>query len=205
MVETLHGKELPVHSVVGLIQEGTAGRHPGVYEHRIPADLFALEPIAYTFAVAGSNGGRDVVGKVAEPLAQRYNPQACALAAPVQEGVELRAQTLADWSRHAHQFAWEFVEGMAQAVAQARPRKQGPHTLGRAVKAIGEGTPHAVRRLNLKGRSLKVTIGRGKSGGTFGRAVAQMPEHAATDNRGQIHLVGQTLAVLFIGQDIDGQ
>ena len=25
------------------------------------------------------------------------------------------------------------------------------------------------------------------------------------DNRGQIHLVGQTMAVLFIGQEIDGQ
>src|SRR5262249_18135347 len=98
MVEALHGKELPVHSVVGLIQEGTAGRHPGGCAHRIPADLFVLEPIAYTFAVAGSNGGSDVVGKVAEPLAQRDNPQACALATPVQEGVALRAQTLAHWS-----------------------------------------------------------------------------------------------------------
>ena len=89
MVEALHGKELPVHSVVGLIQEGTAGRHPGVCEHRIPARLFVLEPSAYTFVVVGSNGGRDIVGKVAEPLAQRDNPQACALATPVQEGVEL--------------------------------------------------------------------------------------------------------------------
>jgi len=30
--------------------------------------------MAYTFAVVGSNGGRDGVGKVPEPLAQRYNP-----------------------------------------------------------------------------------------------------------------------------------
>src|SRR5439155_1160587 len=113
MVEALHGKELSVHSVVGLIQEGTAGRHPEVCEHRIPADLFVLEPVAYTFTVLGSNGGRDGVGKVAEPLAQHHYPQACALATPVQEGVELRAQTFAYWSRQAHQFAWEFVEGMA--------------------------------------------------------------------------------------------
>ena len=36
-------------------------------------------------------------------------------------------------------------------------------------------------------------------------AVAQMPEHAATDDGGQIHLVGETAAVLFIGQDIRRQ
>jgi hypothetical protein len=32
-----------------------------------------------------------------------------------------------------------------------------------------------------------------------------MPEHSATDNRGEIHLLGETAAVLFIGQEIDGQ
>src|SRR5215475_4932026 len=91
---------------------------------------------------------------------------------------------------------------MAQAVAHTRPRKERPHTLGRAVKTIGESTPHAVRRLNLQGRSLKVTVGRGKSGSTFGRAVAQMPEHTATDDGGQIDVVGETAAVLFIGEQI---
>jgi hypothetical protein len=94
MVEALHGTELPVHSVVGLIQEGTAGRPPGGCEHRIPAGLFVLEPVAYPFTVVGSNGDRDGVDKVADPLAQRYDPQTCALAPPVQAGVELRAQPL---------------------------------------------------------------------------------------------------------------
>ena len=89
MVEALHGKELPVHSIMGLIEDGTAGRHPGVCEHCIPASLFVLEPVAYTFAMVSSNGGRDGVGKVPKPLAQRYNPQACTLPTPVQEGVEL--------------------------------------------------------------------------------------------------------------------
>ena len=32
-----------------------------------------------------------------------------------------------------------------------------------------------------------------------------MPDHPATDNRGQIHLLGETVAVLLIGQEIDGQ
>jgi len=48
--------------------------------------------------MVSSNGGRDGVGKVPKPLAQRDNPQACTLPTPVQEGVELCAQTLAYWS-----------------------------------------------------------------------------------------------------------
>jgi hypothetical protein len=32
-----------------------------------------------------------------------------------------------------------------------------------------------------------------------------MPEHAAMDNRRQIHLVGETVTVFFIGQDIGRQ
>ena len=32
-----------------------------------------------------------------------------------------------------------------------------------------------------------------------------MPDHAATDNRGQIHLVGETAAVLLVGQEIGRQ
>ena len=66
-----------------------------------------------------THGGRDGVGKVTEPLAQRDDPQACALATPVEEGVELRAQPLADRSRHAHQFAGEFVECIVHGVSSS--------------------------------------------------------------------------------------
>src|SRR3989441_10555025 len=39
-----------------------------------------------------SYGRRDVIGKVAQSLAQCHHPQACALATPLQQGVELRTQ-----------------------------------------------------------------------------------------------------------------
>src|SRR5918999_2631780 len=32
-----------------------------------------------------------------------------------------------------------------------------------------------------------------------------MPEHPATDNRGEIHPVGEAMSMLLIGQEIDGQ
>ena len=35
--------------------------------------------------------------------------------------------------------------------------------------------------------------------------VAQMPDDAATDNRREIHLLGEATAVFFIRQDIRGQ
>ena len=97
------------------------------------------------------------------------------------------------------------MERVAEAVAQARPRKERPHTLGGAVKAIGEDPFDPIRRLLLGGRALKLAIGLGKGRRTGLLGVAQMPEHAATDNRGQIHLLRETAAVLFIGQEIDGQ
>ena len=99
----------------------------------------------------------------------------------------------------------ECVERMAQAQAQASPRKQRAQTLRGAVEAIGEGSPHLVRRLMLKGRTLKDAIGLGKGYGTLGVAVAQVPEHAAADDGGQVDPFGEALTVLFIGQQIDWQ
>jgi len=58
--------------------------------------------------------------------------------------MELGAQPSAHWSRHADQLVAELVEGVAQAKAQARPRKQRPHTFSGAVEAIGEGSSHLV-------------------------------------------------------------
>ena len=116
--------------------------------------------------------------------------------------MELRAQSLAHRSRQTHQLARQFVERVAQAKAQASPWEQRPHTAGGAVKAIGEGALHLVRRLNLKGRTLKVAIGLGKSGGALGRTVTRMPDHPAADDGRQIHLARETAAMFFIGQDI---
>src|SRR4030095_9148764 len=98
-----------------------------------------LEPASDTATVGWPSGGRDVVYKVAEPLPQRKHPQALALACPVPQGVELRAQRLAHRGRDGHQFLRELKERVAQADAYADTRKERPQTLGRAVKAIGEG------------------------------------------------------------------
>ncbi len=49
------------------------------------------------------------------------------------------------------------------------------------------------------------TIGLREGCGTLGMAVPQVPEHAATDDGGQIDLVRETAAVLCIGQEIDRQ
>ena len=73
---------------------------------------------------------------------------------------------------------------MAQAIAQANPRKQGPHTADGAVEAIGQGAPHLVRWLVLKGSALKRAIGLREGCRTFGRTVAQMPEDTTLDDRG---------------------
>jgi hypothetical protein len=94
---------------------------------------------------------------------------------------------------------------VAQAKTQSPPWKQGPHTADGAVKAIGEGPFDLVRGLLLKGNALELAIGLGEGYRTFGVAVAQVPDHAATDDGGQLHLLSQAPAVRFIGQDIDRQ
>src|SRR5882762_7513063 len=57
----------------------------------------------------------DAIGEVAQQLAQGHHAQALALATPMQQGVKLRAEPLADGRRQTNQFAREFVEGVAQA------------------------------------------------------------------------------------------
>jgi hypothetical protein len=47
---------------------------------------------------------------------------------------------------------------MAQAVPQARSRKERPHTARRAVKAIGQDAADAIRRLLLERRLLKRAV-----------------------------------------------
>ncbi len=122
MVESLHHKEFPVDGVVGLIQQRAAGWHLWVGEYRIPSRLLGLEPVTHPLTVPCSYGRRDVIGKVAQSLAQCHHPQACALATPMQQGVELRTQALAHWCLQANQLVGELVERVAQAVAQASPR-----------------------------------------------------------------------------------
>ena len=85
---------------------------------------------------------------------------------------------------------------MAQAGAQARSREERAHTFDRAVEAIGEDTPDPIRRLLLGGGALERLIGLVKGGRTGRLRIAQMPEHATADDRGQVDTHGLTPVAL---------
>jgi hypothetical protein len=91
MMEALHREQLPLDSVMGLIQEGAGRGHLRVGEDCIPAGLLVLEPAPDALPVGRPSRTRDVVGNMAEPLAQRKHAHALALACPVQQSVELGA------------------------------------------------------------------------------------------------------------------
>jgi hypothetical protein len=158
-----------------------------------------------TRAIGDPSRSGDVIGKVAEPLAKRKYPQALPLTCPVEQRVELGAQHLADRGRDGRQFLRELDERMAEAVAQAHPRKQGPQTPGGAVEAIGQDASDPVRRLLVECRASKLAIGLSQSGGTGVLGISQMPDHPATDNRRQIHLVDETVTMLLVGHEVGGE
>src|SRR5262249_23643765 len=62
-----------------------------------------------------------------------------------------------------------------------------------------------IRRLLLERRLLKLAVRLGKSRGTGGLGVAQVPEDTATDNGGEIDRGSETATGLFIGQKIGGE
>src|SRR5262249_25104733 len=96
-------------------------------------------------------------------------------------------------------------ERVAQADPEARAWKQRPETLGGTVEAISEDPLDPKRWLPLQGGALKLAIGLRKGHGTGLRGISQMPDHTPTDNGRQIHFVGQTRAMLLIGEEIEGQ
>src|SRR5262249_44514189 len=127
------------------------------------------------------------------------------LAGPAPPGGELGGGRLGERGRDGREFLREFEEGVAQAVPEACPREQGPQTFGRAVEAIGEDPFDPIRRLPLQGSASKLAIGLGQGCRTGLLGVAQVPEHAATDNRWEVHFVCETATVLFVRQEIDRQ
>ena len=80
MMEPFHGEQLPLDGVMGLIQKRAGHRHLRVCEYRIPACLLVLKPAPHPFAVGWPSYGGDVVGKVAQALAEGKHPQALPLA-----------------------------------------------------------------------------------------------------------------------------
>jgi cytochrome bd-type quinol oxidase subunit 1 len=77
---------------------------------------------------------------------------------------------------------------MAQAVAQAYARKQGPHTLGGAIKAIGENPLNPIGRLRLERRALECLIGLGKGCRTRLLRIGGWPDEAAAETRYAIEI-----------------
>src|SRR5262249_13538371 len=139
------------------------------------------------------------------PLSQRHHAQARALSYPVEQGVKLRTERLTHGRRNRRKFLRELEKRMAEAKTATCSRKQGAHTHRGAVKAIGEHPADAIRRLLLGGRALKLAIERGQGRCTRLLSVAEMPDHAVTDNRGQIDLLRETATMLLVGQDRDRQ
>jgi hypothetical protein len=101
--------------------------------------------------------------------------------------------------REGRELLRELGECVAQAVAQVYARKQAPHVLGGAIKAIGEHPLNPVGRLMLERRALECLIGLGKSCRTRLLSIAYVPEYTAPDHRGQIHPISEAMAVLLLG------
>ena len=144
MVKPFQGEKLAVQGVVRLIPYRAHRRPLGVFEHGVPARFFGLEPVANALAMVFAHRRGEAIGKVAQALAPCHHPQAFALSTPVQQGVELGAQPPAHRGRDTDQLVRQLVERVTQALAQACPRKQRPHTAHRAVKAVSQSTLHAV-------------------------------------------------------------
>jgi hypothetical protein len=102
VVQPLHREQFPLDGMMGLIQQGTGHRHPRICEHRRPARFLLLNPAPHARAMGRSSRGGDVIGNVAQPLAQRTYAQAVALAGSVQQGV-----------RNCERNAWRTEDAMA--------------------------------------------------------------------------------------------
>jgi hypothetical protein len=205
MVKAFHREQFSFYGIMRLIQQRAGRWHLRVGEDDIPARFLLLKPTPDALPVGSPSRRRNVVDKVAQPLAQRKHAQALALARPVKQAVELRAQGLAGWGRDRHQFGGQLIDRMTETVAEACPREQRPQALDRTVEPISQDAAHPIGRLLPERRVLKHLIGRSKGRGTGVLRVAYMPEHTTTDNRRQIDLVGETAAVLLVSQEVGGQ
>src|SRR5262249_9205306 len=94
---------------------------------------------------------------------------------------------------------------MAEAVAETRPREPRPQALNGTVEPISQDASDPIGWFLPGCGTLKHPIGLSKGRRTRLRGVAEMPEHAPTDNGRQVDFVCQTFAVLLIGEDIDRQ
>ena len=171
-----HREQFPLDGVMGLIQQGAGHRHLRVFEHRIPARLLLLEPAPYALAV----GRPAVVATWSAKWRSRWP------SANTRKPLRWRARYSRVWNCErkalrtgdaiATSFFGSLLMRVAEAVAEACTREQRPHTLGRAVEAIGQDASDPIRRLLLGRRTLKLPIGLGKGRRTGVLGVAQVPD-----------------------------
>jgi hypothetical protein len=161
MMEPLHGEPCPLAGMMGLLQARTGHRPLGGCKDRRPGGFLVLQPASPPLAIGGSSRMRDMVRKAPPLLAARKPAPASSLSCLGQQGVQRRAQRLADRGRDGGEFRRELVARVAEAGAQARLGQQRPQTLGRAVAAIGEAPFHPVGGLQRERRALKLLLGLG--------------------------------------------
>jgi hypothetical protein len=106
--------------------------------------------------------------------------------------------------RDRRQLLRELGERVAQAVAQACSREECVQTLGGAIEAVGQEAPDPRGRLMRQHHALELLIRLGQGCRTGVLRVTQMPDDASTDERGEVHLLCQAAAVLFIRQELCG-
>jgi hypothetical protein len=187
----------------GFTKWTSSHRHLGVCTDSRPARLLVLQPASHALAISRPRHVGDAVGEVVQSLAQRKHPQALALPGPIWHGVERGAPGVAHRGGDRRQLLREREARVAQAVTHVYARRERPQTLGGAVEPIGEPPFDPVRWLLLGCRTLKSAIGLGEIGGAGLYSVFPVSADPAMDNRGEIHLLVETAAVLFIGQKID--
>jgi hypothetical protein len=205
MVKPFHHKELAVNRVLRVVQHCATHRHLRIIEHRIPSRFLVLEPLSHPITIGLACLTADRGGKVTSLLAQGNHPQIFALATAKEQGGALMAESLAHLRRDRLAFPRQFHHRMKPAGAQPGFGKQTPQAVAGAFEAIGEHALDLRGGIMLEGCLTQGAIGLLKSSGTLIPALAHMPDHAAPDHRGQVHLGGQAMAVLFIGQNIHWQ
>jgi hypothetical protein len=198
MMEPVHHEQLPVDGMVGLSQP-RAGHWPtGVVEDRLPVRLLGPDPVPYALAVDRPRRVHDVIRNVAQLLAEHHHACAVARASPVQEPRPPRAARLADRGRDGCQLPGKLVDRMAEAMAQARLRQARAQALDGAFKPSRAEASEPRGGLVMGRGAVKLAIGLGQGRRLRLLGVAQRPEHAAPDTRREGHVVGQTMAGLFI-------
>jgi len=201
----LHHEALPVDGVMRLIQPGARHRHPGGCEDRRAARVLVLKPLSHTGAVGRPGGVGDRLGQAASPLAPGHHPHALAMTHPVPSRGARRASRRADRRRDGGELPRACGDRGAQAVAETHVRPPVPPAVGRAVEALRQEASDPRGGLLTARRPWPCSRGWGQGRGTGRLGGAYMPEPAATDTRGAVHVVCQTVAGRFISPAIRRQ